>query len=147
MNNTVIIEKAKESEIDLINSWYKEIGFVESDYSSEFISIAKIGDKYAGVGRLQNIDGESAELGGIYVIPEFRGKKVARKIVAHLLENAASYKKLYCLPFSHLKNFYISMGFSTEKDIANVPKKVLCKHSWCNNTYSSETLLYSLTIK
>lgn len=147
MSDDIIIKIAQKSEIEFINSWYRDIGFKESDYSKELTILVNIGKKPVGVGRLQNIDDENAELGGIYVLPEFRGKKIARRIVEHLLDNATSYKKVYCLPFSHLKDLYKSMGFKVEDDISNVPDKVLCKHNWCNKTYKSETLLFSLTVK
>lgn len=138
----LILREALKSDMSWINSQYRLIEFKESDYDNELIVIAEYDGIPGGIGRLQNIDNINAELGGIYVLPKFRGLKIAREIVSYLLKNSKNYKTVYCLPFSHLNRFYESMGFEPVKDFKTVPCKIKEKHSWCETTYKNETPLY-----
>lgn len=65
-------------------------------------SDVEVSGERVGVGRLQNIGSGTAELGGMYVDDRFRGAGLAASIVEFLIENSGEYKKIYCLPFSHL---------------------------------------------
>lgn len=142
--NAMKIRAATIDDIKWVNSRYREVKFKESCFENEIIAIAEIDSVKVGLGRLQNIDTHYAELGGIYVLPDFRGKNIARSIVNFLINNSIKYSKVYCLPFSHLKEFYKSMGF-IDDDKNNVPDSVTKKHIWCNEAYENETLLFSKT--
>lgn len=80
----IIVQQAEQNEIDCVNSKYDEIDFVKSNFDNEFIVIVKVENEGAGIGRLVKIDAKNIELGGIYVLPNFRGLGVAEKIVHNL---------------------------------------------------------------
>jgi len=58
---------------------------------------------YVGVGRLVQIDEDRIELGGIFILPKYRGLHLAGEIVAFLVQPAkkSHIQNVYCLP---LKN-------------------------------------------
>lgn len=141
MVHQVVIRKAVADEIDWINAQYDEVDFKHSVYDNEYIAIAESGGEKIGLGRLQHIEDGVAELGGIFVREKYRGSGVAHEIVGHLVSNSDNYRKIYCIPFSHLESFYRQFGFEPEKNLAEVPPKVLDKYTWCTSFYESHTLL------
>jgi len=139
----VIINQADKNEIKWVNSKYAEIGFVTSNPDNEFIIIAKVGNKNAGLGRLVKIDDNNIELGGIYTFPDFRGLRIAESIVRTLCEkNPYKVSTIWCLPFENLVNFYSKFGFKNYQK-GSVPKQVEKKIEWCNsnNTYEKKVVL------
>ena len=142
-NENIQIDQAKPENLSWINQRYKEINFCASNYENEIIVIASINGIRAGLGRLVNIDPNSVELGGIYVIPEYRNLKIAQKIVSYLVTEIEPNKDCYCLPFENLSNFYKSFGF-VEAGAKVVPVEVQEKHQWCLNNYDTNTLLLVL---
>ncbi|TQF70260.1 GNAT family N-acetyltransferase [Pseudoalteromonas luteoviolacea] len=142
MNGEVTIRKAKKEEIHWVNEQYQRIGFKLSSLESDLIVIAMIDGQKIGVGRVQTISEFHAELGGMYVNPDFRGAGVAAKLVAFLVENASQFKHVYCLPFAHLAKFYQKFGFKQVIEREGVPDLILSKHHWCNDIYDHETLLF-----
>ncbi len=143
MNSCIEIRWCKEEEINWINEWYAQIDFKSSSFDTDRVAIARCDGKSAGLGRLCLIDRLNFELGGMYVDPDFRGFGIARQIVKFLIKNCPAGTNIYCLPFAHLIDFYESEGFReiSAKSISNVPKDVLEKHVWCNQTYPHEVLL------
>lgn len=139
-----VIRLGKLNDYKWVNEQYRKVKFKESSFENEIIVIIEVNSSKVGLGRLQKIDDNNAELGGIYVEPEFRGKGLARKIVSFLLENSSGYKTIYCLPFSNLSNFYKIFGFKELKGYKNIPRKVTDKHKWCNLFYKKDTLLLIL---
>jgi N-acetylglutamate synthase-like GNAT family acetyltransferase len=124
-----------------INERYKELGFLPSDVGRELIAIAEDDEVRAGLGRLVPINADCAELGGIYVIQEFRGRGIATEVVSYLLHQGEVYHKIFCLPFAHLEHFYSGFGFHPCEDAERVPQEVHRKHQWCNRHYEHPTLL------
>nr|WP_282100236.1 GNAT family N-acetyltransferase [Aquimarina sp. MMG016] len=113
-----------------------------SDYDNEYIVIAEINNNACGLGRLTTIDTDNLELGGIYVFDEFRGLGVADQIVTHLMSKASKNKKIWCLPFNHLKDFYLKFGFKDHSlSDYQIPNKITSKYQWCNKTYDKGVLL------
>lgn len=137
----MLIRPIQTSELDYINSRYKQINFKLS-IASDYIVLALIDGKPAGQGRLVYLDENSAELGGIYVYPEFRGQGVAEKIVSHLTVKGSQLKTLYCLPFEPLAKFYKSFGFV--EDSSDVHVEMKDKLEWCLKTYPDRTLLLQI---
>ncbi|MDJ0746667.1 MAG: GNAT family N-acetyltransferase [Xenococcaceae cyanobacterium MO_167.B27] len=86
------------------------------------------------------ITDEVWELGGIYVLPKFRGQSVAREIVKHLLLQAENVH-LYCIPFTNLGLFYKEMGFVECSNSSKIPEKIREKYRWCQQTYPQGVLL------
>ncbi|NER12041.1 GNAT family N-acetyltransferase [Leptobacterium flavescens] len=145
MSNNIITRKADRSEMDWINSCYREIGFVKSDFDKEFIVISEVDGHKAGLGRVVVIDKANVELGGIYVLEEFRKMGVAESIVTFLCDNNPfADQVVWCLPFEHLKEFYSSFGFAENKGL-KAPKEIAEKHLWCNDAYQKKVLLLSKT--
>ncbi|SEE10058.1 Acetyltransferase (GNAT) domain-containing protein [Tenacibaculum sp. MAR_2010_89] len=145
--NNILVRKVKETEIDWVNSKYKEINFKLSDYKNELIVIVEVNGEKAGLGRLVYIDENNLELGGIYVFDKYRGIGVADKIVSFLCEaNTDKKSVIWCLPFEKLKGFYNKFGFTTNLSLP--PKEILKKLEWCNSpeNYSEKVLLLSKII-
>ncbi|KZN61302.1 GNAT family N-acetyltransferase [Pseudoalteromonas luteoviolacea] len=150
MSHKVTIRIAKQEEIHWVNEQYQRIGFKLSNPEQDLIAIAVIDGQKVGVGRVQTISDKDAELGGMYVNPDFRGAGIAAKLVSFLVESASHFQCVYCLPFSHLAEFYEKFGFAHVKDRNTAPDLILSKHHWCNEIYDHDTLLFvkhnSLTV-
>lgn len=137
----MLIRNATYNDLEWINKQYSIINFLHSDLEDEDIVIAEIEGKNVALGRLQKIGTEESELGGIYVLPEYRKLGIGRKIVSKLVKIGSRYKKIYCLPFANLQEFYCSFGFEIIETFEDIPEKVLKKHQWCNSTYDVRVLL------
>ena len=141
------IQVVTEKELDWVNEQYQKIDFVASTLENEIIAIVTYQDRFAGVGRLVYLNEAEAEIGGIYILDEFRGLSLASELVAYLVEEAKSrvLKEVYCLPFHELKHFYEKFGFTTF-DVQNtaVNEKILKKFNWCLGNYQKEVLLLKL---
>ncbi|MBQ4810136.1 GNAT family N-acetyltransferase [Pseudoalteromonas luteoviolacea] len=142
MNGEVKIRIAKEEEIHWVNEQYQRIGFKLSNFEHDLIAIALIDGQKVGVGRVQTLSDKDAELGGMYVNPDFRGAGIAAKLVSFLVESASQFQRVYCLPFSHLSEFYTKFGFECVSERSSAPDLILSKHHWCNEIYDHETLLF-----
>ncbi|MCB0322541.1 MAG: GNAT family N-acetyltransferase [Bdellovibrionales bacterium] len=141
----ISVRLAVEDQLPWINARYDEVGFRHSQFPSETIAVALIDEEPCGLGRLVRITPRVAELGGIYVFPDFRGKGIAREIVGFLLSKSGAFQTVYCLPFAHLTSFYCGFGFtpSSPEDPA-LPPDIIEKLNWCNCTYGHETILLKL---
>jgi predicted GNAT family N-acyltransferase len=145
MQAQVTISNASEVDLVWVNQQYKAIDFKPSCFENELIAIAKVDNKPVGVGRLQAIEDNVAELGGMYVESAHRQQGLADKIVAYLLANSTSYEIVYCLPFAHLAPFYQRFGFKPVTTFATVPQEVSAKVDWCRDTYEHPVLLHAFT--
>ena len=139
----VIVKQIQPNQIEWVNSRYNEIDFVKSNFENEFIVIAKVGNENAGLGRLVRIDEKNIELGGIYVLPSFRGLGVAESIVRSLCEeNPFKEAAIWCLPFKNLLKFYAKFGFK-KHERGKIPEEIMKKLEYCNSgdKYGKEVLL------
>ena len=127
------IRAASQSDFSWVNSCYAEIDFVASK-PGDFVAIAELGMKRIGLGRLVPVEGMIGELGGMYVLPEYRRGNVARSIVQFLLDSSR-FAVLYCIPFSRLSAFYEAFGFRPVSNGASIPAEVGKKFSWCKQHY------------
>lgn len=135
--------KAKESDMDWVNTTYANIKFMLSDLNNEYVVIADADGEKIGVGRLIQI-GNKLELGGMYVDSKHRGKGIAKRIVEHLLQQAPKGVLVYCIPFKHLEAFYKSFGFEDAEINDAVPQEIKTKIGYCSQTYSTDTSLLQL---
>ncbi|MDZ5471532.1 GNAT family N-acetyltransferase [Bacillus sp. 31A1R] len=140
------IRLASASDLEWINEQYKKADFLLSDLQNEYVVIATIDNERAGVGRLVKINEDTAEMGGIYTLEEFRGKKVADSIVKHLVEQAQQIKyfNIYCIPFKPLKNFYAKHGFSEITQFEHIHPDILNKLNFCKKEYETDVLLMKI---
>jgi N-acetylglutamate synthase-like GNAT family acetyltransferase len=141
------IQLATSNDLEWINKQYESIGFVPSDLRKDKVAIITYNDEYAGVGRLVQIDKNTIEMGGIFILPKFRGLQLAGKLVSFLVETAKELQiqHVYCLPFEELENFYKKYGY-TEVDTTKeaVHPIILKKYSWCLENYDKHVLLFKL---
>ncbi|KAB2441137.1 GNAT family N-acetyltransferase [Bacillus luti] len=141
------IQLATFQDLEWINKQYKSIGFVPSDLNRDKVAIITYKGEYAGVGRLVQIDGETMEMGGIFIASKFRGLQLAGELVSFLVQTAKKLhiQNVFCLPFEELKNFYKKYGF-TEVDTTQevVHPIILKKYNWCLKTYDKHVLLFKL---
>ena len=135
----VTVKTLSESELAWANQRYGEIHFLPSQ-AGDFIAVAEVNGVKAGLGRLVNVDGSSGELGGMYVLPAFRGRKVANAIVSFLLQRSP-YRRLFCIPFAHLGGFYRGFGFQPVSAGTPVPGAVSEKVNWCAKEYPAAVTL------
>lgn len=135
----VMVRTLFESELAWANQCYDEIHFLPSR-SGDFIATAEVDNIKAGLGRLVPVDETAAELGGIYVLPEFRGRKLAAAIVSYLLQHSP-YRRLFCIPFAHLEGFYRGFGFEPVSAGTAVPDVVAEKVNWCAAEYPAAVCL------
>ncbi|PVZ79311.1 GNAT family N-acetyltransferase [Serratia sp. S1B] len=141
------IKLATASDLEWVNAQYQKIDFVPSSLDNEIIAIVTYNDDFAGVGRIVYLNDEEVEIGGIYILDEFRGLSLANELVGYLVDAAKqkNLKAVYCLPFENLKTFYQKFGFNEFKhDASQVNEKVLKKHQWCLDNYDKKVLLLKL---
>lgn len=134
----MIISTLDPEDLYWVNDIYAGINFKLSEEKDFHVS-ATIDGKLAGIGRLVNIDGRNGELGGIYVLPEFRGKKVAEEIVRRLVSQS-DFPVLWCIPFEPLEKFYRKFGFR-EVIEEIVPAAIQEKVNWCEGRYPDKAIL------
>ncbi|MCU0096271.1 MULTISPECIES: GNAT family N-acetyltransferase [unclassified Bacillus (in: firmicutes)] len=141
------IQLATSNDLEWINNQYESIGFVQSDLERDKVAIITYNNEYAGVGRLVQVDENTIEMGGIFILPQFRGLQLAGKLVSFLVETAQNLQveNVYCLPFEELENFYKKYGY-TEVDTAKevVHPIILEKYNWCLDYYDKHVLLFKL---
>lgn len=143
---TMQIRQSIPDELDWINEQYASIRFVTSS-KLDFIAIAEINGVKAGLGRIVPIEHDVAELGGMYVLPTYRGHSVAGHIIDFLLKNT-HFLTVFCLPFAPLEKFYQRFGFERIDSTVVVSKPIAEKLTWCNNNkdYEHPTLLMARKI-
>ncbi|HDR6313138.1 TPA: GNAT family N-acetyltransferase [Bacillus cereus] len=141
------IQLATSYDLEWVNNQYKSIGFVPSDLERDLVAIITYDNVYAGVGRLVQIDKDTIEMGGIFILPKFRGLQLAGELVSFLVETAKKLQvqHVYCLPFEELEYFYKKYGYTevdTTKEI--VHPIILKKYNWCLDHYDKHVLLFKL---
>lgn len=141
------IKRVTPAELTWVNQQYEHIGFQPSTLDNEIIAIVMSQDDDAGVGRLVKLNDHEAELGGIYILDEFRGQSLAHEIVAFLVDESKrlGLETVYCIPFEELQHFYKKFGFH-EFDVSapTVEPKILAKYHWCLERYDKKVLLLKL---
>lgn len=140
----ITLRTAAPGELAWINERYRAIDFLES-VASDFIVVAEVDGKAAGLGRIVRVEARVGELGGMIVFDEFRGTGVSKKIIG-LLAATTDFDLLYCLPFARLEALYAAFGFRRVADVAGVPAKILDKSNWCAQFYPQPVLLMALSL-
>ncbi|MBD3886336.1 GNAT family N-acetyltransferase [Phormidium tenue FACHB-886] len=146
MNTAVVITvcQALREELSWINDRYDEVQFKHSDFNKEVIAIAEVDGIKAGLGRLVTIDDRTLELGGMYVFNHYRGCGVAGKIIKFLLQHVKDNQQVFCIPFMALEPLYRKYGFVQVFNRDTIPKFILEKQNWCDQTYEQKTLVLVL---
>ena len=136
---TVTLRAADAADLAAINARYADIDFLPS-HAGELMVVAEWDGDICGQGRVVPVGDDSGELGGIFVLPAFEGRGIARSLVDWLILQSR-WRVLYCLPFAELADFYGEMGFVSVTNDAGVPGAVLEKHRWCQGAYDKPVLL------
>jgi N-acetylglutamate synthase-like GNAT family acetyltransferase len=121
---------ADSSDTPWINERYASVHFHPSDLSRDLMVVAELDGVTAGMGRLVPAGDDACELGGMLVFEEFRGRGVARAIIAELLRHADG-REVYCIPFAELEPIYAAAGFVRIEPDGDLPAYVHEKLDWC----------------
>jgi N-acetylglutamate synthase-like GNAT family acetyltransferase len=127
------------AELDRINALYASEQFLPSA-ADDHQYVLEINGQIAALGRLVPISDRAVELGGIVVLPKFRGQSLARVLVEHLIREAGALD-IYCIPFAPLVDFYKSFGLRDPAPDDPIPEKVASKLAWCQAEYRERTSL------
>lgn len=141
------IRLATKNEIQWVNEQYKKVDFVPSNLENETVAIVTYKDEFAGVGRIVYLNEEEAEIGGIYILDEFRGLSLANELVNYLVKETKkrNLKEVYCIPFEKLKHFYGKFGFKEfDYEGKQINSRILKKFQWCLDNYEKKVLLLKL---
>ncbi len=141
------IKFASLEDLEWINHQYKNVGFVPSDLKKDKVAIITYNGEYAGLGRLVYIDQNTIEMGGIYILPKYRGYKLVGDLVSFLVQEAkqSDASHVYCIPFEELADFYKKYGYKeVNLDQETVHPTIMTKYRWCLQEYEKNVLLFTL---
>lgn len=144
--NSVTVRLAWPGELPWINGRYAEIGFQSSD-GHDLIAVAEVDGQRVGLGRIVPLGERDGELGGMLVLPAWRGQAVAGRIVEFLLSQPLAARHLFCLPFAHLRAFYERHGFMAVSACVTVPAPMTTKLAWCQGQYPDPVCLLHRPLK
>lgn len=130
---------SRAEDLGWANQCYASIGFALST-RDDLIAVAEADGRRVGLGRIVPISNDVGELGGMYVIPDYRGHSVARHLVSFLLERSG-HRQLFCIPFLHLEPFYAEFGFERAAAELEVPAPIAQKLEWCARQYPNPVVL------
>ena len=122
-----------------IRARYAEADFVAHDPSHDVL-IAEASGTPAGLGRLVPCGDGAVELGGMYVLPGFRGQGVGPGLVRALIERAGG-ARIYCIPWTRLEGMYARHGFRTIEPGGDLPPVVADKLRYCAEHYEEPVCL------
>lgn len=133
------IRRLLPSELDWANRCYAQIDFVPAA-AADFVVVAEVDGARAGLGRVVAAGDAEGELGGMYVLPAFRGRALAPAIVEFLAAHCGL-PSLYCVPFAHLEQLYRRCGFARVDPAAAAPRAILHKLAYCRGHYPTPVIL------
>jgi GNAT superfamily N-acetyltransferase len=136
------LRKAASADLDWVRAQYATANFVPHA-DTHFQLVAELDGATAGLGRLVPAGAEAVELGGMYVLPGFRGQGLGTAIVAALLAEAAG-RRVYCIPFARLTGLYESLGFRIIDEERDLPPEIAAKLTFCRGHYAERVCLMRL---
>ena len=133
------LSRLPPDELAWANTQYASIDFLPSS-AADFIAVAELDGVRAALGRVVPLGPSVGELGGMYVLPAFRGRALAGQLVDFLIAHGGC-DTLFCLPFTALQGLYERHGFTPVPSTEPVPDAVARKHQWCLRHYSQPVAL------
>jgi N-acetylglutamate synthase-like GNAT family acetyltransferase len=133
------VRMLSKTELSWANELYAQIDFQPSS-EHDFIVVAEVEGTRAALGRVVTMSSSCGELGGMYVLPAFRGNALSGTVIEFLINNCGL-RTLYCIPFAHLSALYARHGFVTVPEGTEVPEKVKEKFEWCKANYPTPVTL------
>ncbi|MCP4178875.1 MAG: GNAT family N-acetyltransferase [bacterium] len=97
------------SKLKWLNSFYDSCGYGGKFVPSDIVTYVVDNERPIGVGRL-SLENEKVVLRGMQVLEEYRGKGVGTSLLNNLIE-ALYDRECFCLPYTHLLDFYRKVGF------------------------------------
>ncbi|MBT8077263.1 MAG: GNAT family N-acetyltransferase [Gammaproteobacteria bacterium] len=84
------------------------------------ILVARDGNDVVATARLRDLGSQVAEVARIAVLPAYRGRGIAARLLAALDAAAETHgvRRLVMHPHAHLEGFYASLGYSVTDDAA-----------------------------
>jgi GNAT superfamily N-acetyltransferase len=116
-----------------IAACYRDLDFAACGPDDEVV-VAEDGGAPRGLGRLVPLGGGAVELGGIFVEPAARRHGVAAAVVRALLERAGG-RRVYCVPFARLVDYYKQFGFVDAPVDGGLPAGIVDKLRYCQGRY------------
>ncbi len=135
----VNVRRLLVAELAWANACYADADFVPSS-PQDLLAVVEVNGNKAGLGRVVPVAADIGELGGMYVLPAFRGQSLAGKLVDFLIAEAEQ-TTLFCIPFAYLEAFYRSHGFVERPVTLPVPEAVAAKFAWCQSHYQTPVRL------
>lgn len=133
------IRKLSANELGWVNERYAEVDFVPSD-DQHFVAVVEVDSQRAAIGRIVTLSATEGELGGMYVLPPFRGRGLADLVIDFLVQQC-QLSSLYCIPFVHLAGLYAKHGFVEIEECSSVPRTIREKFQWCQKQYGEPVRL------
>jgi GNAT superfamily N-acetyltransferase len=109
--DAVHIRDARVDERPWADERYRALSF-KPTAADDVQLVAEVDGARVGLGRLVRLAPDAVELSGIWTDDAARGRGVARVMVSALIERAADEREVWCVPFTHLVDFYGSFGFA-----------------------------------
>ncbi len=81
------IRLAQKEDLDWVNHQYRSVEFVPSNLIQDRVAIITYNGKQAGLGRLVHIDERTIEMDSIYILPTYRGRQLAGRLVSFFSSN------------------------------------------------------------
>ncbi|MGF1718176.1 GNAT family N-acetyltransferase [Photobacterium chitinilyticum] len=105
------IFEVDESNRDALNQFYREQGYHSGWSHVERAFIATTNSEIIGSVKVEVRDGVSI-LRGMYITKEYQGKGLGTSFIKYI-EPILNETVSYCMPFSHLSEFYGQVGFKS----------------------------------
>ena len=108
------MRRGHKEDLEEIAGFYKSRGYDHQIDAHDDFHSAWINNQIAGVVRLVEEQG-TVVLRGMQVHPDFQKRGVGR-VLLRQLDQAIGGRECYCIPYSHLQDFYGMIGFKTLED-------------------------------
>ncbi len=103
------IRTARSDDLSAVRLFYASVGYGGGAAEGDCVLIAETNGQIAGACRLC-AEEEGLTLRGEYVAADCQRRGIGSALVAAALRRARG-RRLYCIPFSHLRDFYARGGF------------------------------------
>jgi GNAT superfamily N-acetyltransferase len=108
-HDTINVRRADAWEWPRVATFYRDRKYRGVLSSDAVVIVAERGAELLGVGRIQPEDGVIV-LRGMRVDPPFQRRGVGARILTQLVAEVSE-RPCYCIPYTHLREFYRRAGF------------------------------------